>query len=128
MPPENQQSIPPTKAGLMIGVALLFDFIGLVLGVANFVIPGFGSLLSGGVSFLGYLTFMLWFQTLGFSVFTVRRASRFFGGALIEAIPIINMLPGVTLSVFLSISMINLEGKSSIVGKVLPLKNHGTKN
>ena len=94
----------------MIAVALLFD--AMNAGI-NFI-PFLGQILSVLVSIVAYCTFGFWFMKRGVGFANPKSAASFFGSGLIEAIPVLNILPGVTIGVALTIAMVQLEDKTGI--------------
>ncbi|TSC84537.1 MAG: hypothetical protein G01um101417_202 [Parcubacteria group bacterium Gr01-1014_17] len=104
------QRIDSTTGGAMIGVALLFDAVNAGLNL----IPFLGQILSVLVSIVAYCTFGFWFLKRGVGFANPKRAVTFFGSGVIEAIPVLNILPGVTLGVALTIAMVQLEDKTGI--------------
>ncbi len=105
-----QNRIDPTTGGIMIAVALLFD----AMNAGINLIPLLGQVLSVLISLVAYLTFGFWFLKLGVGFVNPKRAASFFGSALIEAIPLLNILPGITVGVALTILVVQLEDKTGI--------------
>ncbi|MBI2639707.1 MAG: hypothetical protein HYW90_02325 [Candidatus Sungbacteria bacterium] len=109
---KSDSKISTAQAGLMIGVALLFDgaqfVIGALAGLTVFLLP-LGIAVGWVVDIWAWLTFFLWLHSLGLSMIKKGGAS---GGGLgkepfviialafgIEFIPIINALPAWTAAI-----------------------------
>ena len=107
---QTQERIPNDIKFAMIAVALLFDVVNASLNL----IPFLGQILSVLVSIVAYCTFGFWFLKRGVGFANPKRAVTFFGSGVIEAIPVLNILPGVTLGVALTIAMVQLEDKTGI--------------
>jgi len=84
----------------MIGVALCFDIAVFLINL----IPILGQFIGIGIGFIAYLTFFLWFMLKGVRIMTPKRAITLGTGFLISLIPILNMLPELTISVALTIA------------------------
>lgn len=94
----------------MVVVALLFDLVNAAVNL----IPFLGQVFSILISIVGYCTFGLWFMKRGVGFVDPRKAASFFGSGIIEAIPILNILPGLTIGVFLTILVVQLEDKTGV--------------
>lgn len=106
MPPTNTApQISSAWAFIMIGVALCFD------GVVFFInfIPFIGQIISIGIGFIAYLTFWLWFTLKGVRMMTPKRAAAMGTGFLVSLIPILNMLPEITISVVITIASTRIK-------------------
>ena len=106
----EQERIPAGTKGAMIATALLFDGINAAVNL----IPFLGQVLSVLVSIIAYMLFAFWFLMRGVGFVNPKRAVSFFGSSTIELIPILNVLPGVTLGVVLTIYMVKLEDTAGI--------------
>lgn len=96
----EEQEIKKVTAAFMIMVALIFDAIQALINL----IPIIGQVLSFFVSVFSFLTFYVWFKMNNVSFSNSKRALKFGGGMILEAIPVLNALPALTLSVFMIIS------------------------
>lgn len=111
----EQKSRQPSRidtgtGAMMIAVALLFD----TMNAGINLIPFLGQILGVLVSIVAYCTFGFWFMKRGVGFTNPKRAVTFFGSGLIEAIPILNVLPGVTVGVVLTVLMVQFEDKTGI--------------
>ncbi len=84
-------------------VALFFDLLSLL-------IPGAGA--------MGWIVIGIWLLLLGVSPFTIKRLATAGVSALVEIIPILSVLPSVTVGVIVIIGMVKSEDK---LGIKLPL-------
>jgi len=101
MPPTNTApQISSTWAFIMVGVALCFDAIVFFI---NFI-PLLGQIAGMIIGFVAYLTFWLWFMLKGVRMMTPKRAAAMGTGFLISLIPLLNMLPEITISVVITIA------------------------
>lgn len=98
----EEGNISNVQAGLMIGVAILFDLIQAGTKTFHFI-PGIGNLFalfSGWfISICGWIIFTLWFMLNGISPFRAKKLIVYASGGIIEMIPLLNALPGWTISV-----------------------------
>ncbi len=97
---KEEQEIKKVTGAFMIIVAIIFDAVQALINL----IPIVGQVLSFFISIFSFLTFYVWFKMNGISFAKPKRALKFGGGMLVEAIPILNVLPALTLSVFMMIS------------------------
>lgn len=104
------QRIPNDVKAQMLVVAGLFD----LTNAAVNLIPFLGQVFSVLISIIGYCLFGLWFMKRGVGFVDPRKAASFFGSGIIEAIPLLNILPGLTLGVFLTILVLQLEDKTGV--------------
>lgn len=98
---------PEKKIGL--GTAALLLTIAFVFDVAQWLvtlIPLVGLLLSPVITAVAWLWFGIWFGLLGASVSRYSPGT-YFGMLVFEFVPIINLIPGTTLMVWLSIRKAN---------------------
>ena len=93
------QRIDNITAGLMIAVAVVLDLISLI---------PFVNLISG---LAATLIFGLWFFFRGVGFVNPRRIATWAAGLIVEAIPFLSILPGLTIAVTATIVMIKLEDK-----------------
>lgn len=104
------QKIPSEVRAQMLAVAVLFDLVNATVNL----IPFLGQVFSVLISIVGYCLFGFWFMKRGVGFVDPRKAASFFGSSIIEAIPILNILPGLTLGVFLTIAVVQLEDKTGV--------------
>ncbi len=97
MPDENR--LTKATIALMISTALFFDAIQFFVSF----IPFLGEVISVCLSVCVFLTFFLWFKFKGIKFNNLKKSSSMIIGFLIELIPIIDMLPGWTAAVVLTI-------------------------
>ena len=102
--------IDKTTGVVMVAVAVLFDAVNAGLNL----IPLLGQVLAVLVSIIAYLTFGFWFLRRGVGFVNPKRAASFFGSAIIEAIPVLNILPCITVGVALTVLVVQLEDKTGI--------------
>lgn len=106
---EKIDRIPKGTAILMVGVALFFDLLQMFL---NFVLIGFilNPIL---VTPIAFLTFYLWYKMRGVGLSdSAKRFAVYVAGFLLELIPILNTLPGLTLSTLTMIMIVRAEDKA----------------
>ena len=104
MPEQETKGLNNTTIKLMIVVALFFDALGALLElVAMYWL----------VSIFYLLTFFLWFRLHGISFWKPKRFLVMGGSLIIELIPLVNLLPAMTLAV----AVVALDSK---IKKVLP--------
>lgn len=96
------QRIDNITAGLMITVAVVFDLISLI-PVVNIISAVAATLIFG-----------LWFLLLGIGFANPKRIATWATGLLVEAIPFLSILPGLTIAVAVTIFMIKLEDKTGL--------------
>jgi hypothetical protein len=112
--PESRNRIPSHTAVLMGSTAFFFDTLQGLFGIFH-SIPVAGTVLATAigwaVTFIAAFTFFLWFKLHGISFLDsgVRKLITFFGGTLIELVPLLNILPAWTLSVMLLIVIVRTE-------------------
>ena len=100
--PRNSK-ISKTTFYEMLVVAVFFDLVSLI--------PILGTISDIGA----LLIFYIWYKICGVSFSNPKRSLSFFGTAIIEAIPLLDMLPTWTVEV---IYMYTLENKEVLLGKV----------
>lgn len=105
MPQENQnQELKTHTIVFMVVVALFFDALGaLFTPIAMYWV----------VTIVAYLTFFVWFRLYGITFLKPKRLVTAGGSLIVELIPIINVLPAITLAV----AIIALEAKAK---KIVP--------
>lgn len=92
--------ISNTVAFIMVSVAIFFDVSVFLINL----IPIAGQIIGSIIGIFAYLIFIFWYLMLGMRLLTRKRVSTIGGGLLISIIPILNMLPDITLSVLLTIA------------------------
>lgn len=90
---------------LMTGAALFFDGLQILVGW----VPIIGQIISPIIGFFALITFWFWFKIHGISFSKKKRAATIGAGAIIELIPILNLLPMWTLAVLRIISTNKLK-------------------
>ncbi len=88
----------------MYGTALLFDAVQFIVSF----LPILGQIISILINIFAQMTFALWFKIRGVSYFEARRGIRTLLGFVVEIIPIIGMLPALTLQIFLMYQTIDI--------------------
>lgn len=128
---EKQSKIPKTTGWLMLSFAVLVDIASASLGLMNAVLPPIGpviAVLFGFVlSFSAWFTLWFWMKLRGVNFlerlaggrYTTRKVTAWVVVPLLELVPYMNvLLPGWTISTFLTISFIRLEDKGVEEGLV----------
>ncbi|MBI4135954.1 MAG: hypothetical protein HY481_00150 [Candidatus Vogelbacteria bacterium] len=96
------------ESGLMVAVAVIYDLVQITLTwLLGWI--GIGFIGSWLMTLWAGMTFGLWFTLKGASIMSGKRAASFGIGAIIEAIPLLNTLPGWTVSVIISLSVTRAE-------------------
>lgn len=105
---EIHYRISAIESGLMIAVAVIYDLIQAALvWILGWVGVGFiGAWL---VTIWATMTFGLWFTLKGASIMSGKRAATLGLGTLIEAMPLLNSLPGWTVSTIISLFVTRAE-------------------
>ncbi len=101
--------IPAWEAVMMLIIAGIFDIAQIVLVAVLGWIGGVGFIAPWIFTVLGGLIFGVWFTVKGASIINGRRATSFGLGAIIEAIPGLNALPGWTVAVGLALTATRAE-------------------
>lgn len=103
---EKKQRIGNTQGVLMIGVAVVVDFVQglLTAGIVGLIVSTF-------ISIFAWLMFFLWFKlnSIGMLDSGARLAITIWGGAFVEMIPVINVLPAWTISVAIMLFIVRSE-------------------
>lgn len=94
---KEEYRISGGSAGLMYGVALVFDGISLIPIVGS-IVPVFGS-----------LTFWLWFRMKGVDFNSSRKFVTSLSATLVEVVPVVNVIPAWTLATFLIVQEVRAE-------------------
>ena len=89
---KEKKAIPDMIAMLMIGTALFFDVIQIIIGW----IPVVGNAIADIFSLFAFLTFFLWFMMYGIKMISPKRLAAMATGGLLEMIPYLNLLPAWT--------------------------------
>src|SRR3989338_7369190 len=97
---QEEKEIKTVTSVFMIIVALLFDGVQALINL----IPVVGQVLSFFISVLSFLTFYVWFKMNGVTFAKPKRVLKFGGSFFVELIPILNILPALSLAVFMMIS------------------------
>jgi hypothetical protein len=92
-------------AGLII-FGLIVDIIGALIGW----IPGISLL----ISVIGWSIVNLWLTLLGIGFMNGRRIGTMFTSMIVEAVPVLNILPGFTVAIIAIIIMVKSEEKLGI--------------
>lgn len=96
------------ESGLMIAVAVIYDLVQIALTwILGWI--GIGFIGSWLITIWAAMTFGLWFTLKGASIMSGKRAASLGFGTLIEAIPLLNSLPGWTVSTIISLSATRAE-------------------
>ncbi|MEK7209090.1 MAG: hypothetical protein AAB677_02425 [Patescibacteria group bacterium] len=117
------------ESGLMIAVAVIYDVIQIALTwLLGWI--GIGFIGSWLMTIWATMTFGLWFTLKGASIMSGKRAATLGIGTLIEAIPLLNSLPGWTVSTIVSLSVTRAEdilasSSSPIAGTVSKMIKNG---
>ena len=113
---EIHYRISAIESGLMIAVAVIYDLIQVAMTwILGWI--GIGFIGAWLMTIWATMTFGLWFTLKGASIMSGKRAATLGLGALIEAIPLLNSLPGWTVSTIISLSVTRAE---DIIGKKIP--------
>ncbi len=118
-----QERIDKSTGRLMVIVALGFDFFQGIIGV----LPVVGFILSPLVSLFIWLTFWIWLKLHGVNVTDkIGRIFIMWGGFFLELIPLLNILPTWTMTIFITVSLIQRDDKRKIKEFYENLKNTNT--
>ena len=98
----HPQRIDNVTAGLMITVAVIFDILSLI------------PLLNILVDIIAWLIFGLWFTLRGISFLNPRRFATFAVSFIVGLIPILSILPELTLAIIATILMVKSEDRLGI--------------
>lgn len=101
----KSHTINQTTKYLMYMTALVFDGVQFIVSF----IPIVGQILSILINIFAQMTFALWFYTRGISYFEAKRGVRVILTAATELIPIIQVLPALTLQIFLMYQTIDMN-------------------
>ena len=105
---EIHYRISAIESGLMIAVAVIYDLVQIAMTwVLGWI--GIGFIGAWLMTIWATKTFGLWFTLKGASIMSGKRAAAMGLGALIEAIPLLNSLPGWTVSTITSLSVSRAE-------------------
>lgn len=128
---DTEQKIKPIEAGLMIGVALLYDGLSALFNLDPTIVIGW--LANFFLNIWSFLTFWLWFKLHGISFVSAKKSGMIFAPFLIENIPWINALPSWTSAVVSLLAnnfaeeLLQKISPATIqsIGKLLPNKKSG---
>lgn len=128
---DTEQKIKPIEAGLMIGVALLYDGLSALFNLDPTIVIGW--LANFFLNIWSFLTFWLWFKLRGISFVSAKKSGMIFAPFLIENIPWINALPSWTSAVVSLLAnnfaeeLLQKISPATIqsIGKLLPNKKSG---
>jgi hypothetical protein len=106
---EERHRIKIHTAIAMVTLAILFDLLQLLL----IAVPLVGAVMSSFVSFVPPFLFFLWFKLVGVTYLDrgMQKVAASAFGMLIEYLPLVNALPGWTISVILTILIVRREDK-----------------
>ncbi len=100
MPEEPRQRIGSSATFFLLLTAILFDGIQFLA----FFIPGVNIVVEFLVTTVALVVFGIWFAILGVNYFSGSnlgtKVAAMFGGTVIELVPLLDALPGITLSVW----------------------------
>ena len=108
-PAKKEPRISSTQASLLVGTAVIFDLISFI--------PAIGQALSlvGSV-----VVFSIWFLILRVPLVSPKKLVTWATAGLVEAIPLISALPGITTGVILMIAITRTEDRLGV--QVLSMK------
>ncbi|MBI2618031.1 hypothetical protein HYW58_01105 [Candidatus Kaiserbacteria bacterium] len=105
---ERERPQPRIDSGTMVSmvsVAFFFDVVQMI-----FTLTVIGSIVSSVMSIFIWLTFYVWFKKHGIMFMdNLARMIIMWGGFLLELVPVLNIIPGWTFSVSLSLLLIHYE-------------------
>lgn len=107
---DHPKRIGNISAGLMISVALIFDAIQTIL---TFI--GIGIIVGPFISLWSFLTFFTWFKIKGVTFIDRaggKKVAAWAGTFLLEAIPGLNSLPGITIATIATIIFTRIEDRT----------------
>lgn len=96
---------------LLISTALFFDIFQFVINL----IPVAGQIISTLITGLAFMTFWLWFRIKGLKFNSPKRVLSIGLGTIIEAIPILNILPGWTIAVLVIVGTTKIKKIAKII-------------
>ncbi len=105
---EVEYRISSWESAAMVTIAVIYDIVQIALTWTLDWI-GVGWIGSGLVTIWATMTFGLWFTLKGASIISGKRAASLGIGTLIEAIPLLNALPGWTVSTLIGLSVTRAE-------------------
>lgn len=107
-----KERIDSSTGNLMVITALGFDFFQGIIGMLPIVGPMIAGFIINPIVFL---TFFVWLKLHGVSIGdSVQRLALMFGGFLIELIPLLNILPAWTLTIFMTVLIVQRSDKRKI--------------
>ncbi len=99
---KQKERITTTTAMLMVGLAIFFDILSIIPVVNWFT------------AIAAWLCFFIWFAVLEVRFMTIKRALPAIISFIVELVPILSIIPGLTLGIIVIIIMIKLEDKTGI--------------
>ncbi len=87
-PRADTRKFSPTSVFLMVGTALIYDGMGLLLNLTVV-----GSIITPVINVLAFCTFYLWFKLKGVKFNKLSNVSVMGGTSIIEFVPFLNALP-----------------------------------
>jgi hypothetical protein len=119
MDAQEPHKISNVAAAGMLGVALILDLVQFLLTLAILTV-----LVNILITFLAVCIFGIWFAVMGINYFQGRKAGlkvlSSFGATIIELVPVIDGLPGITAGVLGIIVSSRLEERTKSVQKSTP--------
>jgi hypothetical protein len=109
-PPKER--IDKTKGVLMTSIGFGLDSLQASIGI----VPILGFIVSPIISLFIWFFFWTWFKLNGVSIGdSVERIAVMFGGFLVEMIPVLNILPAWTLTVFLTVLIVQRADRKALI-------------
>lgn len=99
----KEPRISGTQASLLVGAAVIFDLISLIPAVGQ-AIATVGSI----------VVFSIWFLVLGVPLVSPKKLVAWVSAGIIELIPLISALPGITAGVILMIAITRTEDRLGV--------------
>jgi hypothetical protein len=109
----EEKSIPRNTKSLMIAFALGFDLLQMGLNL----IPIVGTVMAWVLSVCAWGTMFIWFKQYGVSFTKIKNVKALGFGLLVELLPVVSALPGLTLS---TLRIIAVHSGTSMLGKLNP--------
>lgn len=100
---ETKRHISKPVAGIMVTAAVIIDCAQFAINL----VPVLGQFFGLMLSFIGFVSFLVWFALLGVNFFTGRKAGlkmmAGFGATIVELVPLVQALPALTMGVAVTI-------------------------
>jgi len=107
-----RERIDSSDGKLMTITALGLDFFQGIIGILPIAGPILTSFIINPIIFL---IFWIWLKFHGVSISdSIQRIAIVFGGFLVELIPVLNILPAWTLTIFLTVTLVQRADKKKI--------------